>query len=852
LSLEVLQIHRASIVVTSPTEQPHIVEVGEEALVMVRLENQGNGQDTYRLSHEVVLDENLTEDPGVTVSFSNDMVSLGAGSLTNIPVTVVLSPSTPAGAPVDIMIHMTSMGDQSVRDSDSFLFQARQDHRWDISATRTMNITNSTGNITEVTVAADGATFPVAPGEAIGISVLATNEGNLMDGLELVVSYSISRIGEDVSQNWSSSGDSVTGIEVNQSTPMTVQASVPEDAWNGSVMSVSVTAEAQGVVMNSFNFSVEVTHVSGWGVIADQVNLEIEPDGSSISLTVVQLGNSPTEAWPTVWVKGRDWEVDFPVSTAVISPGETAPMILNITPSNTAQHGRAVELWIRLRDGDGSGATEISLPLSVAEFHNFSLTGRGNWVSSAEGGHPLAELQNLGNSPTTITLLVKSLPNGWEVSGQTEVVLGVGEVKGLPLELIPSADWDGSMQTISIEAVDEEDNRHQVFLDTEQYDYSWASSPIIVAMSGDHAIVRIHGTDESSSVIDSASGQQLDWHDSGGWSLPAMSSGAGSLNVGGSDLTYYAHVTQPSLRAADCGIQGDLAAVVAQCSVLNGTDSFSFTILLVDDQGVMLDSYPGSVSGGSGIGPINLSAETWSPEPGMRVLTLRLLDGRGVEVATADGVFEVRRTDWNIGLVDLELDGEGAEQKIRVLTKRGDGVGAMLDQYNADCMLSVVSGDYSMTHRVDLTGTFSPTLGIDRPGSAEDGDEIVVTIGCAFPWDVDSDPSDDESRIILSGGQTDPSKYNDMGTSLAAALLVIGVSVALAWMVRNYREGKELMEMAMAAAEEKMVEQKVAREVIEEEDVPPDEEEELQTPEPNPESPDEDDFEARLKRLMRD
>jgi len=331
-----------------------------------------------------------------------------------------------------------------------------------------------------------------------------------------------------------------------------------------------------------------------------------------------------------------------------------------------------------------------------------------------------------------------------------------------------------------------------------------------------------------------------------------MSSGAGSLNVGGSDLTYYAHVTQPSLRAADCGIQGDLAAVVAQCSVLNGTDSFSFTILLVDDQGVMLDSYPGSVSGGSGIGPINLSAETWSPEPGMRVLTLRLLDGRGVEVATADGVFEVRRTDWNIGLVDLELDGEGAEQKIRVLTKRGDGVGAMLDQYNADCILSVVSGDYSMTHRVDLTGTFSPTLGIDRPGSAEDGDEIVVTIGCAFPWDVDSDPSDDESRIILSGGQTDPSKYNDMGTSLAAALLVIGVSVALAWMVRNYREGKELMEMAMAAAEEKMVEQKVAREVIEEEDVPPDEEEELQTPEPNPESPDEDDFEARLKRLMRD
>ena len=116
LSLEVLQIHRASIVVTSPTEQPHVVEVEEDALVMVRLENQGNGQDTYHLTHEVVLDENITEDPGVTVTFSNDMVSLGAGSLTNIPVTVVLPSSTPAGTPVSIMIHMTSMGDQSVSD----------------------------------------------------------------------------------------------------------------------------------------------------------------------------------------------------------------------------------------------------------------------------------------------------------------------------------------------------------------------------------------------------------------------------------------------------------------------------------------------------------------------------------------------------------------------------------------------------------------------------------------------------------------------------------------------------------------------------------------------------------------
>ena len=71
-------------------------------------------------------------------------------------------------------------------------------------------------------------------------------------------------------------------------------------------------------------------------------------------------------------------------------------------------------------------------------------------------------------------------------------------------------------------------------------------------------------------------------------------------------------------------------------------------------------------------------------------------------------------------------------------------------------------------------------------------------------------------------------------------------------MVRNYREGKELMEMAMAAAEEKIIEQ-TARETVEEEADEAPVEEELEEPrEPEPEEGPVDDFEARLKRLIRD
>ncbi len=839
LSLEVLQIHRASLLVTSPTEQPHLVEVGGETLVMVRLENPGNGQDTYRLTHEVVLDENITEDPGVSVSFSNDMVSLGAGSLTNIPVTVVLPVTTPAGTPISIRMHMTSMGDQSVSDSDVVALEARQDHRWNLTA----SVAGSE---------ADGRTFTVAPGGGLVLAVNATNVGNLIDGLELKVTYSVALIGEDGSQSWNSSGDSVTGIGVNQSTQMTVDAYVPEDAWNGSVMSVSISAEAQDEVMGSFSFNVEVSHVPGWSVVADQANLEVESGGSSVELTVVQQGNSPSEAYATVWVSGEGgWEIETPDDLPVLSPGQSAPMTLNITPPETAQHGRAVELHVRLREGDGSGETEITLPLRVAVFHDFNMSGEGDWIVSDEGGHPLAELRNLGNAPTTISLQVLSLPVGWMISGQTEVVLGVGEIKGVPLEVIPSEDWDGSVQTIRILAEDSAGNQREVSLDTEQSEHSWASSPVIVAVSGDHAIVEIHGTDASNSVVDSASGL-LKWYENGGWTLPALSNGSGSLSVGGSTLAYYAHVAQPSLRTAVCSVQGELGAVVAQCSVLNGSDPFSFSVLLIDDGGSMLDSFSGTVAAGSSLGSINLSAEGWSPEPGTRTLTLRLLDNRGVEIAAGTGDFQIRRTDWNIGLVGLDLDGEGSGQQIKVLWQRGDGDGPLLAQYDADCSLSLVTGDYSMTHQVDLTGPFASAFEIDRPEAAQDGDELVVTIGCAFPWDVDFDSSDDESRLILSGGYAESSKYPDMGTSLAAAILVIGVSVALAWIVRNYREGKELMEMAMAAAEEKMVEQ-TAREAVEEElDEAPVEEELEELREPEPEEEPADDFEARLKRLIRD
>ena len=89
-----------------------------------------------------------------------------------------------------------------------------------------------------------------------------------------------------------------------------------------------------------------------------------------------------------------------------------------------------------------------------------------------------------------------------------------------------------------------------------------------------------------------------------------------------------------------------------------------------------------------------------------------------------------------------------------------------------------------------------------------DGNELKVRFSCEFPWQVESDLSDNEIRIILTGG-ADENNDNVWGTGLASALLVIGLAGALAWLIKNYRERKEMMEMTEKAIMQHMTEEKI-------------------------------------------
>ena len=843
LSIEVLQIHRAGLEVNSPTAQPFVVDVGDANLVVLRLENPGNGDDSYSLTHELVLDENITADPGLEVSFSSNPVQLGAGSLRTVPISVTLPEDTPARVPISVIFSMTSQGNGTVSQQEMVIFEVRQDHRWEIDLFHDGSWIN-------------GTTFPLLPGESKTITLNATNTGNLVDDLSLLVETQLLLSGSDSSQGWEANGSSATDVSVNGTESLAISATTPDDSWNGSIMRVNVIADARNEVVMEFHFFIEVSRIPGWGISSTMADLEIDSNGSTVEIEILQKGNNPSVPFVSAYISGQNgWIIDEIQDLSEVNPESSTTLSFNITPPETATPSRTVELHIRVREGDSSGLTEITLPLRVSPVHNFSMEGHGSWILSPEGGHPQAMVVNMGNTPATIEFQILDLPEGWETKGSMRIVLGVGEVRGLPIELVPMAGWNGSDGNVRIVAMDSMGNQREVSLETEFSEFSWESSPYIFAQKGDDALIRVHGTGPNSNVVDDNSGEFLEWSGMG-WLLPIESSTNGSLTIDGStSLGYMLSSSESKVRNAMCSISGHFEDVLASCSISNGSYEFEFQVLLISDDGTVLDVKYGSLGENESAQFINLSGAEWSPEPGKRSIGIRLLDEKGRLVTVSERTFEVRRSDWNVGIGDVELVGEGEDQQINVPTKRLNE-NVLID---ADCIITMSAGDYYSEHLVDMTQAFVPAPKFDRP-DVEDGEELVVTIGCSFPWDIDSDSSDDEKSLVLSGGSALEDKFGEFGTGLLAAFLVIGLYLGLSWIASNQKEGKRLMALAQAAIDEKIAEREAESNLeADEEDSDGSEETSERTPEESEEDEVEfiqqeaeggDEYDQRLRRLL--
>ena len=843
LSIEVLQIHRAGLEINSPTTQPFVVDVEDSNLVVLRLENPGNGDDSYSLSHELILDENITSDPGIEISFSSNPVELGAGSLRTVPVSVTLPEDAPARIPISVSFSMTSQGNDTVAETEVVVFEVRQDHRWDIDLLHDGSPIN-------------GSTYLRVPGESKTLSVNATNVGNLVDDLSLFAEVHLLLSGSDPSQGWEANGSSSTGVAVNQTEVLSISASVPEESWNGSIMRVDVIADARNEVIMEFHFFVEVSRVPGWDISSSMSDLEIDANGSSVEIEIIQEGNNPSVPFVSAYISGQNgWAIDELPDLPEVEPGSSTTLAFNVTPPESATPSKTVELYIRVRDGDSLGLMEITVPLRVSPEYNFSMGLSGSWVVSPLGGLPNAMVTNTGNTPTTIDFQVLDLPPNWEASGSMRITLGVGETRGVPIEIFPDGNSSDVGESIRISAVDAIGNQIETSIELQFYEHSWEISPYLFAYEGDDALIRVHGANENSIVIDEVSGDSLEW-DGMGWLLPAESSVNGSLSIDGeTSLSYYLTVAESKPRDAICSLSGGFEDVRASCSIFNGSAVFEYQALLIGDDGVVLDSSFGSLSENETALSINLSGSAWEPDPGERSIGIRLLDGKGALVTSMERTFDVRRSDWNIGIGVVELVGVGSDQKINIPTKRlNENILA-----GADCRITMSAEGYYSEHIVDMTQAFVPAPKFDRP-DVEDGQELVVSIGCGFPWDVDSDPNDDEATLVLSGGSSLEDRFDEFGTGLIVAILVVGMYLGLTWIASNRREGQRLMALAQAAIDEKMAENKTKvqddatpgpeknKETLEEDDgdLDMDEIEFVQ----KEKSEDGDEYDQRLRRLL--
>ncbi|DAC13959.1 MAG TPA: hypothetical protein D7H73_01775, partial [Candidatus Poseidoniales archaeon] len=427
------------------------------------------------------------------------------------------------------------------------------------------------------------------------------------------------------------------------------------------------------------------------------------------------------------------------------------------------------------------------------------------------GGYPLAWVENTGNAASSINLTVIGLPEGWMVEGPSSVTVAAGELRGLPISLTPSSDWDGGSFVVRVGTNNEDNAQDEMMLEVVSSNSSWSRTPVFSLTMGGSALLEIHGTGPTSNVVDVGSGRALQWDPMGFWVLSDSASGMGSVLVDGSDsIPYRVNLVQITTRAITCSLSGFYGSLDAGCLIGAGDDDLSLHGMLIDDEGKIVDDLDVFLQTDES-GYLNLSHDSWSPEPGVKAVSVRIYDEYGRLLVVKHTDISVRYSEyWNLAIIGLELDPPAYDpdsdtQRIRVLISR-DG----LQSYDGlDCRVILQApGVEDRVHIVDVAGTYAPEPLIERPGSLDDGIEVSVRLSCSFPWDGDSDSSDDVSRVILAGAAGSSTRSEDFRTGAITAILIIVLGGVIIASRRSRAQQRDLEEMAKRILEERAARRK--------------------------------------------
>ena len=757
LSMQVLQIHRAELDVTSPVVQPHKMDVGVQETLMLRLSNPGNGPDAYDLSWTIVDNANFSEDPGLQIQFPSTQYALGAGELRSVPVSITLPTEMSAAVTMHLQFQMASQGDVGIVATTDMFIQARQDHRWEMTL------------ISNGLAIANGGTINADPNTQLYFELNVSNVGNLVDQISINPTMVIQGAGSDDGTGWSAWGDASESIAVNGSEVLQIGVNVSSTAWKDTEATLSFEGLSDDTAIPAFVVHVRVNHVPGWWILAGGANLDIDRNGANVSLIVEQRGNSPAVPYINGWVDVGGWTLNISENLPLLDPGESTLFNCEIIPPEGAISGYTVELTLRARNADGSGMGQTTLPLRVAAWHDYALAHDDEWLISTAGGLPLAMLSNLGNAPTTIEVEILGLPNGWGLEGPSQVSLGVGESAGVPLSATPSPDGTGFGNSVTLRTTDEFDTQKEVTLTLTESGRSWATSPVLFGTSGDVLELDFNPGYDVNSVQQDGTLLMETNDGSWLWNVPPVDTDD-SLTVDGVSLDYWARVRDPPTRAGTCSVNTLDSTPVASCAIQNGTTDIDWTVILRDETGFVIDHIAGNIASNTSLSAINLSVDAWAPAPGEHTLEAILVDENGALIAKGSRVVMIRDSDWNLGITDVEVRDDGVAQQIVVSTSRQNH--SKLSQANCYLELSA-SGWEGSKHLVDVAGDLAPQVAVDRPNLPV-GTTVNLDLSCDAPWDQDSNEADDLSLIVLPAGIAEPGQERDYALLLGSLVIVFG------------------------------------------------------------------------------
>ena len=170
----------------------------------------------------------------------------------------------------------------------------------------------------------------------------------------------------------------------------------------------------------------------------------------------------------------------------------------------------------------------------------------------------------------------------------------------------------------------------------------------------------------------------------------------------------------------------------------------AYTLMITDDRGSLVHVETGIAVEDSMV--IIYSNVSWTPDVGTRSYSVTIHDRNGIIIEKSTKEYEIRDTDWNIGISQFEINGVGEDRTISLTTTRTNK--SKIE--NVRCSVTYSSGEWTITQDIDMGGLLNPTVEVSIPSSISDGDQITAYIGCSPPWETDSNPEDNERSLIVN------------------------------------------------------------------------------------------------------